>query len=135
MAYFRDADELYHYVGGAFRAAGEHPTVGADLARAGFVLQLYYSEPEASLTVRLEDPIVVVEGGDAPDADVVLRMPADIADRFWRGEYNLAVGLSRGKVKARGPVEQLLGLIPSTKPLFPMYRTMVAVKDAPAGVR
>lgn len=135
MAYFRDADELYHYVGGAFRAAAEHPTVGADLARAGFVLQLYYSDPEASLTVRLEDPIVVVEGGDAPDADVVLRMPADIADRFWRGEYNLAVGLSRGKVKARGPVERLLGLIPSTKPLFPMYRTMVAVKDAPAGVQ
>lgn len=135
MAYFRDAGELYHYVGGAFRAAAEHPTIGPDLARAGFVLQLFYSEPEASLTVRLEDPIVVVDGGDALDADVVVRMPADVADRYWRGEYNLAVGLSRGKVKARGPVDRLLDLMPVTKPLFPMYRTMVALKDAPAGVQ
>lgn len=135
MPYFDDASEVYRYVGGAFRAAAEHGVVGPELARAGFTLQLYYSDPEASLTVRLTDPIAVVDGGDAPDADVVLRMPADIADRFWRGEYNLAVGLAKGKIKARGRVELLLDLVPLTKPLFPMYRTMVAPKDAPAGVQ
>lgn len=129
MSFFRDADEVHEYVGGIFRAAAVHPEVGAGLAAAGFTLQLYFSDPEASLTVRLHRPMTVVDGGDDEDADVVLRMPADIADRYWRGDYNLAVGLAGGKVKVRGPVERLLGIVPLTRPLFPVYRELVAGKD------
>jgi hypothetical protein len=60
-------------------------------------------------------------------------MPADIADKYWRGEYNLAVGLAKGQVKAKGPVNKILKLVPLTKPLFPMYRELVSEKD-PAAV-
>jgi hypothetical protein len=56
-------------------------------------------------------------------------MPADIADKYWRGEYNLAVGLAKGQVKAKGPVNKILKLVPVTKPLFPMYKDLVAEKD------
>jgi putative sterol carrier protein len=63
------------------------------------------------------------------DADVTLNMKADTADRFWRGKYNLAVGLAKGEVKAKGPVNKILKLVPLTKPLFPMYRELVAEKD------
>ena len=63
------------------------------------------------------------------EPDVTLLMKADIADRFWRGKYNLAVGLARGEVKAKGPVNKILKLVPLTKPLFPMYRDLVAEKD------
>lgn len=130
MSFFRDADEVYQYVGGVFRAAAEHPEVGPQLAAAGITMQVYYSDPESSLTVRMHEPMTVEDGGDDESADIVLRMPADIADRYWRGEYNLAVGLAKGKVKARGPVNKLLRLVPLTKPLFPMYREMIASKDA-----
>ena len=63
-------------------------------------------------------------------ADVKLYMPADIGDKFWRGEYNLGVGLAKGQVKAKGPVNKILKLVPLTKPLFPIYREIVAEKDA-----
>jgi putative sterol carrier protein len=130
MTFFSDADEVYEYIGGVFRAAAEHPEVGPQLAAAGITMQVYYSDPESSLTVRMHEPMTVQDGGDDESADIVLRMPADIADRYWRGEYNLAVGLATGKVKARGPVNKLLRLVPLTKPLFPMYREMIATKDA-----
>ena len=52
------------------------------------------------------------------------------ADQFWRGEYNLALGLAKGQVKAKGPVNKILKLVPLTKPLFPMYREKVSKKDA-----
>ncbi len=54
---------------------------------------------------------------DNADADVKLYMTADIGDKFWRGEYNLGVGLAKGQVKAKGPVNKILKLVPLTKPL------------------
>ena len=38
-------------------------------------------------------------------------MPADIAHRYWLSEYDLAVGLAKGQVKAKGPVSKILKLV------------------------
>ena len=76
------------------------------------------------------DNIEVFDDTENLDADVKLFMPADIGDKYWRGEYNLAVGLAKGQVKAKGPVNKILRLVPLTRPVFPMYRELVAEKDA-----
>ena len=120
---------MYQYVGGIFREADKHPQVGPKLRAAGIVLRLDYTEPDASMTVRLEDPITVIDGPSSDQPDVTLMVPADIADRYWRGEYNLAVGLAKGEVKAKGPVTKILKLVPLTKPLFPIYRELMASKQ------
>ena len=130
MGYFSDEDEVYKYIGGVFRAAADHPTQGPKMAAAGITLQLDYSDPPSSMTVRFHEPRVeVVDGGQDADADVRLTMPADIAHRYWLGEYNLAVGLAKGQVKARGPVNKILKLVPITTPLFPIYRELVDEKE------
>jgi putative sterol carrier protein len=129
MAYFSDENEVYKYLGGVFRLANEQPDVGPKLRAANITLQLNYSEPASSLTVRFQDPMEVVDGGQDDNADVRLSMPADIANKYWRGEYNLAVGLAKGQVKAKGPVNKILKLVPITKPLFPLYKELVSEKD------
>jgi hypothetical protein len=133
MPYFGSAEEVYKYVGGVFRAAAEHDQVGPQLAAADLNLQLYYSNPDSKLTIRFTEPkLRVEEDNDDPNADVKLFMPADLADKYWRGEYNVAVGLAKGQVKAKGPVNKILKLVPLTKPLFPMYKDLVSEKDAAA---
>src|SRR2546429_9502719 len=93
-------------------------------------LQTYYRDRESKVTIHFHEPkLTVDDGGDDPNADIKLFMPADIADKYWRGEYNLAVGLAKGQVKAKGPVNKILKLVPLTKPLFPMYRELVTEKD------
>ena len=132
MPFFHDADEVYEYIGGIFRAAAEHPEVGPKFASLGLTMQLDYFDPVASMTVRMHDPMTVEVGGRDHGADLTLSMPADIADRYWRGEYNLGVGLAKKKIDVRGPVDELLALVPLTRPLFPVYREMVAEKDVAA---
>jgi putative sterol carrier protein len=133
MPYFESAEEVYKYVGGVFRAAADHPDVGPKMAAANVSLQIYYSDPDSCLTIRFQEPQLEVEdGGDDTQADVKLFMPADIADKYWRGEYNLAVGLAKGQVKAKGPVNKILKLVPLTRPLFPMYKELVSEKDGAA---
>lgn len=129
VAFFRDADEVYEYVGGVIRTALDHPQVGPRLAAADLVVQLYLTEPDASMTVRMTEPMVVEDAGDDPRPDVVLRMRADQLDRFWRGDYNLAIALKRGKLEVEGEVERFLAIVPEVRPLFPRYRQWIARKD------
>lgn len=132
MPYFTDADEALKYLGGVFRAAND-TEVGPKLAAAEIDLQVYYSDPEAKVLIKMRDgKVEVFDEEENDDADVKLYMPADIGDKFWRGEYNLAVGLAKGQVKAKGPVNKILKLVPLTKPLFPIYRDLVAEKDQAA---
>jgi len=132
MPYFADANEVDKYIGGVFRLAADHPEVGEKMKAANLVMRVLYTDPDVEMNVIMRDPMQVVAGPVEEAADVTLAMPADIADKFWRGEYNLAVGLAKGQVKAKGPVNKILKLVPLTKPLFPMYRELVAEKDGPS---
>ncbi len=132
MAYFQSDREIYEYIGGVFRTGGDHPEVGLQLRSAGVVLQLHYTEPDALTTVKFTEDFDVIEGETDVVPDVQLFLSGDIADKYWRGDYNLAVGLAKGQVKAKGPVNKILKIVPLTKPLFTIYREKTAEKDAAA---
>jgi putative sterol carrier protein len=93
-------------------------------------MQATYSDPDSTLVVRFTEPFEVIDGGTDENADVKISMPADIAHKYWRGEYNLAVGMAKGQVKAKGPISKILKMVPITKPLFPMYREMTDAKQS-----
>ena len=96
MAYYNRAKEIYKYLGGVFRAANDTET-GPKLKAADIDPQIYYTDPDAAMTVRLREPAIeVVDGADNPDADLKLYMLADIGNKFWRREYNRGVGLAKG---------------------------------------
>ncbi len=130
MAFFADAAEVDKYIGEMFRLAGDHPEVGDRIKAANIVLRVEYSDPDCVLTVAFQDPVRAEPGETDLTPDITLVMRADIANQFWRGEYNLAVGLAKGQVRAKGPVSKILKLVPLTKPLFPVYRDLVKDKEA-----
>ncbi len=127
MALFKDADEVYAYIGKLF----EDLTVDEELApkfrKANTVVQYRYRDPESTITVKLiegEDGQVDL-GETTLEPEVVMSMEADTAHRFWLGEVNVTVALARGQMKAKGPVAKILKLVPLTKPVFPRYRKML----------
>lgn len=130
MGFFKDANELDEYIGGVFREAGEHPESGPKLKAANIVMRVIYTDPDFEMTMVFHDDYQVISGPNDTKPDITLLMRGDTADQFWRGDYNLAVGLAKGQVKAKGPVNKILKLVPLTKPLFPMYRDKIAKKDA-----
>ncbi|CDQ44754.1 MULTISPECIES: SCP2 sterol-binding domain-containing protein [Mycolicibacterium] len=133
MGFFIDPAELDTYIGGVFRDALDHPESGPKLKGANIIMRVIYTDPDCEMTMVFRPDSKVIFGPCDEKADVTLLMRGDTGDQFWRGEYNLAIGLAKGQVKAKGPVNKILKLVPLTKPLFPMYREKVAVKDAQAG--
>jgi putative sterol carrier protein len=129
MGYFADGEEVDKYIGSMFRQAADHPVVGPKMKAAEIILRIEYSDPDCEMTVKFHDPMEVIPGPTDVEPDITLIMQADTADQYWRGKYNLAVGLAKGQVKAKGPVNKILKLVPLTKPLFPVYTELVADKD------
>lgn len=127
MAYFKDAGEVYQYVGRLFEDLAEDEELAPKFRKANTIVQYRYRNPESVITVKIregEDGQVDLGSTDM-EPEVVMTMEADTAHRFWLGKVNVTVALARGQMKAKGPVAKILKLVPLTKPVFPRYRKML----------
>jgi putative sterol carrier protein len=123
MPCFRDADEVYRYLGTLFEEVAADPELGPRFGEADLIVQYQYRKPDAQITVRMrEDGAARVDLGETDlEPDLVMTMDADVAHRFWLGQVNVTVALARGQMKAQGPVAKILKLVPATEPIFARY--------------
>jgi putative sterol carrier protein len=128
MPYFKDADEVYQYIGKLFEDLTTDPELSPKFRKANAIVQYQYRNPESQITVRMtEDDEPKVDCGESDmEPEVVMSMEADTAHKFWLGKVNVTVALARGQMKAKGPVAKILKLVPLVKPVFPRYRQQLA---------
>ena len=127
MAYFKDAQAVYDTIGKLFADIAKDPELGPKFRKANTILQYDYRDPDAKITLRLQEdqPGDVDFGETEMEPEVVMSMEADTAHRFWLGKVNVTVALARGQIKAKGPVAKILKLVPLTKPVFPRYKAQL----------
>lgn len=126
MPYFKDADEVYAYIGKLFQDLMEDEELGSKFENANTVVQYQYRDPESQITIDLRPGGGKVDFGPTElEPEVVMSMEADTAHRFWLGKVNITIALARGQIKAKGPVAKILKLVPLVKPVFPRYRKML----------
>jgi putative sterol carrier protein len=127
LAYFKDADEVYQYIGKLFQDLADDEELGPRFRKANTIVQYQYRNPESQITVNLHDGEdgQVDLGETAMEPEVLMTMEADTAHRFWLGKVNVTVALARGQMKAKGPVAKILKLVPLTRPVFPRYRDIL----------
>jgi hypothetical protein len=127
VPYFKDANEVYAYIGRLFEELAEDEELAPKFRKANTIVQYQYREPESQITVKLLDGEEgqVDCGPTSLEPEVVMTMDADTAHRFWLGNVNVTVALARGQMKAKGPVAKILKLVPLVKPVFPRYRAML----------
>ncbi|MBF6278423.1 MULTISPECIES: hypothetical protein [Nocardia] len=124
MSVFKDASEVSKYIGGVFEKGLVDPEVGPKLTESGVVLKITYTDPDVIITVDMPNGKVYSGVSDLVPV-VELFMTADNGNKFWLGKLNLATGLAKGQVRAKGPTSKVLKLIPAAKSLFPTYREML----------
>jgi putative sterol carrier protein len=131
LPYFKDADEVYSFIGKLFEDLAEDEELAPKFQKANTIVQYQYRNPESVITVKIkegEDGQVDLGQSDM-EPEVVMSMEADTAHRFWLGNVNVTVALARGQMKAKGPVAKILKLVPLTKPIFPRYRKLLEDAD------
>jgi hypothetical protein len=55
-----------------------------------------------------------------------MSMSSVIANRYFQGRENVAIGIARRRIRAGGDVRAALSILPITKPIYARYRDMVA---------
>jgi SCP-2 sterol transfer family len=127
LAYFKDAQELYDTIGRLFTDLAADEELGPKFRKANTIVQYEHRDPDATITVRLEEdgPLDVDFGETEMEPEVVMSMEADTAHLFWLGRVNIPVALARGQIHASGPVAKILKLVPLTKPVYPRYKAQL----------
>jgi len=131
MVTFTDEQQVYDRLGRAFQSLAEDPVTAAKLKRTNLIVQYQFRKPESTITLKLlpEEDLAVQFGPTTWRTEVVYAMEAETAHKFFLGELNVTVALSRGDIRASGPVKKILEVVPTVPPLIPLYR---AAADAPA---
>ncbi len=128
MPRFQDDQQVYAQLGGMFEDALADDAAGGRLRAIGGTVQWQLRKPTARITVKLgEEQTPGVDFGDTQvKPAVVLSMDADTAHRFWAGELPMHVALSRGLIRAKGPVATILRIVPVVGPAKDIYAARIA---------
>ncbi|MBX5465342.1 MAG: hypothetical protein IRZ26_07305 [Clostridia bacterium] len=130
MPTFRDAEQARAILGAVAERArfGE---AARGLREAELVVAFVYHDPE--LTVLMDGRTPAPDGAYMrvafdtlePAPDVVFESSGEVGNRFWQGRLDVPMALARGQVKARGPINRALKLLPILPGLYETYREVV----------
>jgi hypothetical protein len=124
---FKDESDVYAFIGRLFQELAADPELAPQFQRANTTVQYQMSDPVSQITTDLRpDRAIRVDLGPSNlEPEVVMTLSADTAHRFWLGKVNITTALSRGEIKARGPVAKILRLVPLVEPSFPRYEQIL----------
>ena len=126
MSTFKDAGEVYAYLGKMFEIAVNDPQFVEATKNGDLVVRLTHTAPDS--TILIDFPGQKVTCGDAAEgaaSTVELKMTADNSHKFWLGKLNLTLAMAQGKAKMTGSRTKALKLLPLTKPLFATYEELL----------
>jgi len=122
MGTFASGEEFGKMLGGFFDMVTVDPEIGPALLKSRLTIRFKYFDPDVCIYIDCSGDAIKVKVNDyASPAEVEMEMTADIAHRFWFGKVNLMMALTRGQMKARGPIPKILKLLPVIKPTYEMY--------------
>jgi hypothetical protein len=135
MPIFNDTEHMYGILGGLFEMLATDPVVGKKYNDENINLQFVINDPDGQIWLMHGDEKPFVALGDQDvDADIVMWISGDDCHRFWLQKLKLPVALAKRKVKAKGPMSKILGLLPLLKPAYQAYPKICEDNNLPLDV-
>ena len=134
MAQIHNDQQVYALLGRLFESVVADDEIGPRLHTVDAIVQQQFRRPDATVTMKLlagEDREVITGETDLRP-EVVLVMDAVTGHRVWLGELSAMVALSKGQIRARGPVAKILRLIDLVALVAPRYRAQLDALTARA---
>jgi hypothetical protein len=135
MPVFNDTEHMYGILGALFEMLATDPVVGKKYNDENINLQFVINDPDGQIWLMHGDEKPFVALGDQDvDADIVMWIAGDDCHRFWLQKLKLPVALAKRKVRAKGPMSKILGLLPLLKPAYQAYPKICEDNNLPLDV-
>lgn len=126
MSTFKDADEVYAYIGKAMEACVNEPKFVEATKDGSLVVHIIQTDPAADILVDFPGRKVLTgAAAESAPSTVQLRMSSDNANKFWQGRLNFTLAMAQRKVKLEGKRSTALALLPLTAPIFDAYKQIL----------
>jgi hypothetical protein len=131
MSVFKDEKHVYSTLGSLWKQAFALEEVRSKFNQLGVTVHFIIHEPEAELWLF---PDGVVEGpANQPPQGALLEMEmsGDTAHRFWMDKLSVPLAVAKRQIKAKGPINKVLGLLPQLKPIKQLYPEIAKQEGLP----
>lgn len=127
-------EEMYRIAESVCERTLNDPDISEKLLKSNLVLQFKYHDherwgedvmPEITV-VCTEEPIRIITGPNDVKPTIVMTMEAFTAHLFWMEKLQLMSAITRGQIKAKGPIPKAMRLLPLLKPFYRNYREVLA---------
>jgi hypothetical protein len=106
------------------------PEISKKLRQANIVINFKYHDverwgpdvvPEITIDCTM-DPVDITMGPSDIKPTIEMSMEAFTAHLFWMQKLQLMSAITRGQIKAKGPIPKAMRLLPMLKPFYANYR-------------
>lgn len=127
---FTTADDVHDSLGRLMQELATDQDVGLRLSRLDTVVQLRYRKPDTKVTlIAREGDAPAVHLGDVPQGtpnpELILTLDADVGHLLWLGRQNVAVGIARGTIQAKGDTRKVIELLELSSAIAPHYEQLL----------
>lgn len=123
MAVFPNREKMQTVLGGLFEKLLADPDFGPRFVQTGITIKFAITDPNAELWVTPGDGTrgAVLWGASDTKATVEMSLSGDTCHKFWLKQISMPIALAKGLIKAKGPMPQVLKLLPMLKPAYETY--------------
>jgi len=122
MPVFTDTEHMYKILGQLFNKLLEDEVVSQKFNDEDINVKFVINDPDGEIWLLHGEgkPELVLGDSDA-EPTVTMWLAGDDCHNFWLQKLKLPVALAKRKVKAKGPMTKILGLLPLLKPAYEAY--------------
>jgi len=131
---FASAQEFRDVLNRVLQMMSEDPEMGPRLRDADVPQRFEFEDFDLVMNVRAgrsgEQANLAWEWTDEVDwsPKVRMTMSSEVANRYFQGRENIVYSIARRRIKTGGDIRAALELIPITKPVYVLYRDLIAAE-------
>ena len=122
MAIFKDTEHFYSVLVPFFHRLKDHPEMGPKVLASGLIIKFEYREPDAVIMIHCPNSEIIQGDREDIKQDVTMSMTAETAHKFWLGNVNLMLAITKRQIVAKGPIAKIMKLLPIIKNSYDMYK-------------
>ncbi len=123
MSVFKDKEMAKELFGDLWNKMIKETEFGPKLKQSGITILFVVDDPEITMYVD-ENGVLFDEEAKAKVPVVTMKMNGDMVHKYWLKKVNIPKALAMRQIKAKGPVNKVLQILPLLKPgqeLYPEY--------------
>jgi len=128
LLYYKNTEQLYNILVPFFNDLMNNPEIGPKVLASGLIIKFIYHDPEGVIIIHLPNEEIIQGDREEIKPDVIMSMNSDVAHRFWLGKVNLMAALTKGDIRAKGPIPKIMKLIPIIKGAYAIYKDYLKEK-------